>query len=467
MINPIDLKEDAKIALYAADTPLDQVGATICAMLNSGGGSIILGITPEKVLEGIDDPETLQANLRHFISYADGEAMPALLPQAYWSISTEAVEERTILVMHVPAGAYGPYSFGGTIYVRKGKHTKLAGPSEASELINKRFVQASRWEHLPAVDANLDDLEIEEVLKTASLAATKRFHTFQDSEDPLNILADLNLLLHGQVTNSAVVLFGKTPTRFFPQTRTRVTVYRGNKTNLEVGLDKTFEGNLFHLYESVTGYVSQQIPVISELTAAQETRRDEPQYPYWSVREGIRNALIHRDYASFSGGLTIGIYPERIEIWNYGRLPEGLSIRDLKRDHPSLPTNPDIAHIFFLRGIIEKLGRGTQRIVEEFNQAGLPSPKWEEHAGGIRLTLIGRKRDRSPSERINERQFSLLKRYEPGERVSVSRYLKELKEDISERTAREDLARLTGEGYFVRQGKGRSTIYIRTEKKID
>lgn len=33
---------------------------------------------------------------------------------------------------------------------------------------------------------------------------------------------------------------------------------------------------------------------------------------------------------------------------------------DLKRDHPSKPRNPLIARVFYLRGIIERWGRGTE-----------------------------------------------------------------------------------------------------------
>jgi len=52
-------------------------------------------------------------------------------------------------------------------------------------------------------------------------------------------------------------------------------------------------------------------------------------------------------------------------------LPDGLTPADLKRDHLSLPRNLDIAHVFFIRGLIEKVGRGTQRILEDCRNARL------------------------------------------------------------------------------------------------
>lgn len=41
-----------------------------------------------------------------------------------------------------------------------------------------------------------------------------------------------------------------------------------------------------------------------------------------------------------------------------------------------MPVNPDIAHMTFLRGYIEKIGRGTIKIVDACKVAGLKAPKW-------------------------------------------------------------------------------------------
>jgi ATP-dependent DNA helicase RecG len=70
-----------------------------------------------------------------------------------------------------------------------------------------------------------------------------------------------------------------------------------------------------------------------------------------------------------------------------GSLPEGTTIEDLAAGSVSRPPNPDIAHVFFLRGFVERVGIGTQRIVEECRAAGLPDPKWSLRAGGISLVL--------------------------------------------------------------------------------
>ena len=53
----------------------------------------------------------------------------------------------------------------------------------------------------------------------------------------------------------------------------------------------------------------------------------------------------------------------------------------LFRPHESRPWNPLVAHVFYLRGIIEQWGRGIQQMVDLMTQAGLPRPEIEESAG--------------------------------------------------------------------------------------
>jgi len=60
----------------------------------------------------------------------------------------------------------------------------------------------------------------------------------------------------------------------------------------------------------------------------------------------------------------------------------GLRPDDLYREHESMPWNPFIANVFYRRGVIEQWGRGTLKIVELSEQAGLPRPEIEERRRG-------------------------------------------------------------------------------------
>jgi ATP-dependent DNA helicase RecG len=53
----------------------------------------------------------------------------------------------------------------------------------------------------------------------------------------------------------------------------------------------------------------------------------------------------------------------------------GITVSQLKREHPSRPWNPLVAQVFSMRGIIERWGRGTNRIVEQTLEAGFAEPE--------------------------------------------------------------------------------------------
>ena len=83
-------------------------------------------------------------------------------------------------------------------------------------------------------------------------------------------------------------------------------------------------------------------------------RREKWEYPIEAIREAITNAICHRDY-KIASNVQIRIFDDRIEVWNPGTLPEGLTPESLKGKHESIPRNPLIAKMFFLINEIEQL----------------------------------------------------------------------------------------------------------------
>ncbi|VAW30729.1 hypothetical protein MNBD_BACTEROID07-14, partial [hydrothermal vent metagenome] len=98
-------------------------------------------------------------------------------------------------------------------------------------------------------------------------------------------------------------------------------------------------------------------------------------------------AFVHRDYSSFSSSIAINIYPDKLEISSYGNLPKGISIKSLSKDHMSVPVNPTIAHIFFLRKWIEKIGIGTVKMISNCRDLGYKAPIWRHKDNTVTVTF--------------------------------------------------------------------------------
>lgn len=107
-------------------------------------------------------------------------------------------------------------------------------------------------------------------------------------------------------------------------------------------------------------------------------REERLNYPLLAIREGLLNAMVQRDYNSVNGFLQIAVFSDRTEISNYGGLPEGITIKDLRKEHSSILRNPEIAQICFVRKHIEMLGSGTLRMISDCKKNGFRIPIWTD-----------------------------------------------------------------------------------------
>lgn len=451
--------ESEQIEFITAATALQLIGKAVCGFLNARGGTLVVGVDDRGKVLGVEGAiERSQAIQSHLIE--------KVAPKALWSVSAEDLDGKTLIVVDVPQGTETPYIYDDTIYVRLGATVRKASGPKITELIERRHTQPVRWERLPALGLEVTDLDAEEILRTAEEGARTRGYRFRDVKSASAVLEDLNLCRGGIPLNSAVVLFGKNPARHYAQLRVRLARFKGEQ-GISFQNSRVLEGNAFFLIDQIESFFRQHVEVASELPKAGLRRTDAPAYPFPALREAMMNALVHRDYSAFDGGISISIYDDRIEIWNSGGLPEGMTLKELKEERVSRPRNPDIAHVFWLRELIERYGIGTGLIIEECRRAGLPEPEWRLGGSGVTLTIRSRRPAGLPMpDDLSSRQIDFLTNTGTGSQVSISEYARRFAKDVSTRQARTDLAQLTAAGYLRRQGRGPSTVYIRTDKEL-
>jgi ATP-dependent DNA helicase RecG len=447
--------ESATVEFKANIDNLGAVGEAVCSFLNGKGGTLVIGVNDERHLVGVEHApgaaKTLQKYLFEHIS-----------PKAPCSVSVEAVQSHRVLLIDVPAGQEQPHVFVDQIFIREGCRSRQAQPAEIINLIKHRAARPTTWERHPAPGAELSDLDKDLVLETAAMAA-KRGLKLTNADDPMEVLRQLSLTSAGYILNSAIVLFGKQPQQRFPQTRVRAAVFQKDKKGEFIDR-RDFEGNLFILLHDLESFLRKHIPVAASFSPERFQRKDTPEYPFAALDEAVLNALVHRDYSDFTGSVSVEIYPDQISIWNPGRLPSGLAVKDLGREHPSLPRNPDIAQVVYLRGLIERVGRGTQSIISECLRAGLVRPTWKEAPAGITLSVFGRKSPKARSIKPNVRQVALLERLKPGESLLPADYFAQTDQQVSRRQAQSDLLRLVQMGFLDRHGATTAAAYVRTDK---
>ncbi|KPM50206.1 AAA family ATPase [Frankia sp. CcI49] len=100
-----------------------------------------------------------------------------------------------------------------------------------------------------------------------------------------------------------------------------------------------------------------------------------PAYSETAFREAIANALIHRDYTA-QGAVHIQWQDEQLEISNPGGFPAGITV-DNFLVAPPRPRNPRLADAFKRAGIVERTGRGINRIFAEQLRFGHSPPDYQ------------------------------------------------------------------------------------------
>lgn len=447
------LKQDNINIEFYKEFDLVSTLQTICAFLNSDGGWVLIGYFNGKAI-GVGD------NSGDFLDQLDDAVLSSISPQALVYISEEVYDNKNLLLVNVLKGPNQPYTYKNEYYIRDNNSSIKANTDEISLLLRTSTSKLSYWEKIYVIDADYSDLEEDEIHLTMVEANEKgRDKGLPNSAQ--EFLSYFNLLDYTQVSNAAMLLFGKEPVRFIPQCRIIITVMPFGKSGGNYSDEVFIENNLFSSLKIVLDYFRRFLPLIGEFDHDSGNRITKNKYPTNAVREALVNAIVHRDYSDFSGDITINIYNDYIEIINSGEMPPNI-VNNKKEilPHHSILRNPSIGHMFYLRGKMEKKGRGLSLIKDEFVDQGYRSPEWISKNGYTTLKLF------AISEELNERMKEYLDKLKKGEVFTKQDYLEYFSDDISDRTARGDISTLVKSKYLVIEGGGPSTRYKRTNKEL-
>jgi ATP-dependent DNA helicase RecG len=368
--------ESDRLELKKSTGQRTEAARTVCAMLNGMGGFVVIGASDRGELLG----QQISASTLQDIAAELGRIEPPAFPD----VETIALKgDRAAIILRVPGGG-GPYIYDGRAYLRLGPTTRMMPQRQYERMLLERMHAAQRWENQPALGMAVRDLNRSEITRTVEEAIRR-----QRLEDPgtrrvENLLAGFGLMEKGRILNAAVVLFGK-PDRLlpkYPQCALRMARFRGvDKSEFLDNRQET--GDAFDLFQRAQRFFRDHLPVAGRVLPNVFERVDDPLYPPAALREAVANALCHRDYSIAGGAVSIAIYDDRLEIGSTGVLPFDLTPEDLAQPHQSRPWNPLIAQTFYRRGLIEAWGRGTLKMRELTQAAGLPPPEIECHAGDV------------------------------------------------------------------------------------
>jgi ATP-dependent DNA helicase RecG len=429
-----------------------SIAEDVCGMLNTDGGVVVVGVTDNGSVVGIENPEIQAEEI-------ENRVRQRIAPPAPWSVINTEAEGKAVIIIDVPNGSRKPYVIDGKVFVRLGVTTRPARPEDINRLIQQRIKSDENWERQPAVGITASDLDATEIDRTIrqAIKAGRFDSNVMNTED---VLQRLNLVIEGRPIQGAVVAFGSQVLPWYPQCTLRMAKFRG-VTKEEFVDQRKVSGHAFLLLDEASKFLGKHLPIRGTFEEGELRRQDRPLFPILALREALVNALCHRDYSIAGGAVSVALFEDRLEIASTGTLPQGISLTDLKRDHFSQPRNPLLADIFYRRGLIELWGRGTQGIVRLCIEAGCPEPVFEERAGEFVVRFLAPHYAPNVPLGLNlsDRQGRILTLFQR----KPARTLRELREAIdaslSDSTIRNELNRLRDLGLVEAVGVGRGAFW--------
>lgn len=442
-------EESSKLEFKEKIPANDQIIKTIIGFCNQKGGKLIIGIDSNKNIIGIPNDDIQK--IMEFINKSIYEAScPPIVPLVY----VQRIADKIVLIIEVSSGMNKPYyrkSEGldrGT-YIRLGRSTLRATSDIIEEL--KWQSRGRTFDMMPVYHASKEDLDIKKINDFLNSRKTTKINKLTDE-----ILYSYHLVLeeHSSIYCSVggMLLFGKNPQKFFPESMIICTHFAGiSGRNVLATLD--CNGTLFEQFETAYNFVISKLER-SFLIKKNPKRKEKLEIPENAIREIVLNAIVHRNY-HINGPSKIAIYDNRVEIFSPGIFPGPIDVYNLSKGLTYIRNNV-ICKVFREAGYIEKLGSGFQTLFCSYEKEKLPTPQVIEGENFVKCVLPRKSYISKSFENSNDSQ-KILHLFSFAKEISTSDVMEAL--NVSRATAVRRLAEMINQGFLLQIGEGKATRY--------
>lgn len=457
----LEFKSDARKVFN--DSSITEV---VVCLANGLGGDLLVGVEDDGTVSGarhrhgnLTDPIKLQAMVAN-------NTVPQVVPD----VEVITIGDLEVIRVGVTPSRVVVGTRNG-LYVRRGMGSDgrpACLPYLAHEMLSDRIARGE--EDLAAIvepDATMEDLDPAEFDRFRRLAArvggsSVDWAQLGDSEilSALEVaeLRGANVLLR----RGALLLFGKCDTlrRFVPTHETvfQVLEHGAVQQNLvradplfksaEALFDELRRQNLED--EVMVGLVRVGIDRIPEVVA----------------RELVANSLVHRDY-TMMGSVLVQVSDDELTVTSPGGFPRGVTLENFLET--SNPRSRILADAFKHAGLVDRAGRGINKVFEAALRTGRPQPEYDRTTsnsvvvtmdlGGTDVELV---RFVIEHDEVSGRPFDLadlliVRALKDDPRLTVGDVAEILQRPQSWTKSR--LARLLEEGLIEMRGDGRTRRY--------
>jgi ATP-dependent DNA helicase RecG len=314
--------EDTYLELKVKLSNPEKIAQGIIALANTDGGVIVFGVTDLLKVEGVDDALGVRDEL---VRICREDIIPPLVPL----IDTVSFDNGRQVVLLEVDGKRRPYrTRDGRFYLRLGAEKREISRRELSSWLEE--IRPLGYENIPVAGATVRDIDDALLWSFVRSFADDLFEGVLPHFETDEVLKkDLLLAVSGVdeiiPTVAAILLFGenKKVAELFPRSSVTISRHNGDLIKPTLVERQEISGNLLSIYEASLRFIARYCDLCSDKAAPLRTfNGHDPlvsargNYLLPAVKEGIANALVHRDLALRDIGTRINIFDSMIEIVN-------------------------------------------------------------------------------------------------------------------------------------------------------
>lgn len=302
-----------------------KMAGEIVAFANSGGGRIFVGVEKDGTISGLTGKEAEKVG-EDMAKVAWDSVRPA------FSILSKSIPtgDGIVVVVEIADGASKPYCDNkGVYWVKNGPDKRrVQSPEELARLFQSgeklyaesQVVAASTLE-------DFDHERFERFYETKYSESTPDRN--EDAEAYQRTLENLELVDSGRVTVAGLLLFGKRLPVLLPEMKIDAVWFKGTeRASTEWHDQRQITGSLAEQFDEGLGFFKRWNSRIQGEGSFNQTGR--PEISEIVFEELLVNALIHRDYF-IKDSIKLFIFDDRIEIRSPGKLPNSLTVSQIRR----------------------------------------------------------------------------------------------------------------------------------------
>ncbi len=313
--------EDTYLELKVKLSNSERITQGIVALANTDGGTIIFGVSDQLRIEGVGNPEGVQAELARICRE---EIVPPIIPL----IDSIAFDSgKRVIALDIESRRKPYRTRDGRFYMRFGAEKREVSREQLSMWLDE--VRPLGYENIPLFTATEEDFD--DGLLWSFARGFEDINPISNGYDTKDFIKKDLLMAAGTAddffpTVAAMVLFGKKERieALFPRSVVKVSRFSGENGNAQLVESKEVTGNMLHQYEEVLHFLLRYCDLVKETPKKRKGSDDSPispraNYHIYAVREAVANLLVHRDMVFRDIPSRINIYDSSIEFVNARR----------------------------------------------------------------------------------------------------------------------------------------------------